>query len=102
MFDPLIYAMKGCTVIALMSSRARKTLTDMIHLKPDKVQNMHHARHVRRRHMKTHTDHAYLITCEADHAYTEFYYRTQDAYKACTAGTVEQAHSHGASGGALR
>ena len=53
--------------------------------------------------MKTITDHAYLITCEADHVYTEFYYRTQDAYKACTAGTtVEQAHSHGASGGALR
>ena len=85
-----------------MYSRARKTLTDMISLKPDKVQKMPHARHVGRRHMKTHTDHAYLITCEADHAYTEFYYRTQDAYKACTADTVEQAHSHGAAGGAFR
>ena len=101
MSDPVVYTMKGCTVVSLMYSRARKTLTDMISLKPDKVQNMHHARHVRRRHMKTITDHEYLITCEADHAYTEFYYRTQDAYKACTADTVEQAHSHGAAGGAL-
>ena len=85
-----------------MYSRARKTLTDMISLKPDKVQNMHHARHVRRRHMKTRTDHAYLTSCEADHAYKEFIYQTQDAHKACTADNIEQRHSHGAAGTALR
>ena len=85
-----------------MYSRARKTLTDMISLKPDKVQNMHHARHVRRRHMKTRTDHAYLTSCEADHAYKEFLYQTQDAHKACTATIIEQACSHGAAGAALR
>ena len=52
--------------------------------------------------MKTHTDHAYLTSCEADHTYKEFLYQTQDAHKACTATIIEQARSHGAAGAALR
>ena len=36
MSDPVLYTMKGCTVLALSYSRARKTTTDMIPLKPDK------------------------------------------------------------------
>ena len=71
--------MKGCTVIALMYSGARKTPTDMILLKPDKLQKCTHARHARRRHMKTLTDHEYLTACEVDHVDKEFLYQTPDA-----------------------
>ena len=93
--------MKGCTVIALMYSGARKTPTDMILLKPDKLQKCTHARHARRRHMKTLTHHEYLTACEVDHVYNEFLYHTPDAHKACTDHSTEQAHSHAAAGRAL-